>query len=1134
MRLNRLDLTRYGRFSDAQIDLPAPTGGTADVTVIYGPNEAGKSTAFTAFLELLYGMKPRDHPYDFRFKRSDLLVGGEIDLPNRGPVVLQRNSKRAQSLLDDQGRPVDETLLTAALHGLGRDDYVERFSLDDEGLRTGGARIASAKGDLGQLLHAGVSGLTSMAGTLDEMAARADKFHKKGGRGTALKLGKDRLTEIGRDLRETRLTPDRDRELGAAVAKALTAFELADADLITARLREAASKAAQIWYDTSKEISALDGALASYPDGPDLRKGAAEQIARLVASTTEKTNRIAEADDNIAAHAAVIADNPPDPAADALAAELAQLDQLTFDGAPLMARATTARSDLGNRISDRDGLRHQIDQTLARLSCSDVPMSSLAIAAHQLEDLAQAAQAVVTAQTAVSSTANAVTSAKKQQGAAPPEPQDLSPLQAAWDRWQTVADLTVQQNAVAVETGRLATAVAGLPTTWSALVDAGLPARETLLEHTQDMLAVTTKRDSAQAELDARDVEYRLAQSRRLADEAGSSAIDAAMTAQARRLRDTAWQTHRATLSVPSANDFEAAMHNDDDAQASFNAGADARGQLATAHRDENAAQVLRDKAQDRLERLNQDRDTLIAQSARLAGSLGLAHDTPAAAFSDRHAALDHAAKSATQLANAKADLETLSDRRSSVCMDLTAAAKLVGIACSKSDLPGHVHAALTLQDSVRQTWAKWDSANQSITELEEIAAQAAADNETADSALTALTATLPVAGRTAQDLIAALPDLRSLQRLHSDHEKISGRIEALKRADAQLCASAVRINTIAPDDDDPNSNPLAVIDQARSRVACANSASLRRGSAQVLHSREVITKRTASDAIQRAQSDLQACFQDQGAQDLLPPARIALLTERDALRADRKRLDAVRTVARTGAKTALFDTELAMLPDAARAAGVQQLLDDAQEIRDRARDAHREAERLYQEAYDASDRSELATEQATLLEELRDGARRAAVARLGVLAAKGALRRLATERRTTMLRDVEKAFVAITDPAWASVDVWSQAEGEKLVGVQPDGSVVPVDMMSTGTMGQLYFALRVAGYRSFARDLGPLPMILDDIMETFDDGRAKASLQLCADIGTSGQAILFTHHAHLVDLARATIDGVTIVDMPS
>ena len=82
--------------------------------------------------------------------------------------------------------------------------------------------------------------------------------------------------------------------------------------------------------------------------------------------------------------------------------------------------------------------------------------------------------------------------------------------------------------------------------------------------------------------------------------------------------------------------------------------------------------------------------------------------------------------------------------------------------------------------------------------------------------------------------------------------------------------------------------------------------------------------------------------------------------------------------------------------------------------------------------------------------------------------------------------------------------------------------------------MGQLYFALRLAGYRSFARDPGPLPMILDDIMETFDDTRARAALRLCAEVGANGQAILFTHHAHLVELARDCIEGVAVVNMPN
>lgn len=1132
MRLNRLDLTRYGRFSDAQIVLPIPEDDTADVTVIYGLNEAGKSTAFTAYLELLFGMKTRDHPYEFRFKRSDLLVGAELDMPNRGRVVLQRNSKKTQSLLDDQGRPVEDTYLTAALQGLGRDDYVERFLLNGEGLRKGGARIAGAQGDLGQLLHAGVSGLTGMASTLDQMAARADRFHKKGGRGTDLKRAKDRLTEIGQELRATRLTPERERGLAAACDKATATFDAADCELGDARLREAASSAAQLWYDRSEDIRVIDADLLKLPDGPDLRKGSTEAIARLVATITEKTLRVSEADENITALAKDIADHPADDAAEAMAAELAQLDQLTIDGAPLMARAATAVSDLGKRIADRNTLREQIDQTLAGLSVADVPAASLVVGPEKLEDLAQAAQAVLTAQNAVETITEGVALAKEQRGEAPPEPQDLSHLQAAWDTWQTVADVTAQQNTVTTETARLATAVVVLPKVWAELVDAGLPARETLIDVARTMPSVAADLASAQTEHKKCDSAYRLAQSKRQADEAAPSAIDLATTAQARRLRDEKWVTHRGAMSAKTADEFEAAMHGDDDAHASFADGSEARVQLATAWRDEKAALVLRDKSQERFDRVTQHHSELATQSSALAKALGLAPDTSPAAFTDRYTALVQAAQTAAHLENVKAEFVVLSDHRSAADADLKTAAKLAGIEGADSDLASRVRAALTLQDSVRQTWAQWSRAKDAITDLEGKAAQAGSDKDTADHTFAAFIAALPLAGRTAQDLIAALPHLRNLHRLHSDHEKLVLRIEALEDAVALLSASAARITAMGGDVNDPEADPLAVIEKVRIRVARAASTTTRREEAQRRHTAETTARKAATDAVDVAQAELSDWFKDQGAEDLAATARVALLAKRDALRAARNAHDIARKAARGGAKAALFDEELALLPNTSRAAEVQQLMVDAQATRDLTFEMHHEAKRLYQEAFDAADRSELATEQATIREELRTGARQAAVLRLGVLAAKGALRRLASERRTTMLRDVEEAFVAITAPAWSSVDVWSQTEGEKLVGIQPDGTAVPVEMMSTGTMGQLYFALRIAGYRSFARDFGPLPMILDDIMETFDDERAKAALQLCSDIGRSGQAIIFTHHAHLVDLARDTIEGVNIVEM--
>ena len=53
MRLSRLDLTRYGKFTNHSIDFGHAAAVRPDLHIIYGPNEAGKSTIFAAYLDLL-------------------------------------------------------------------------------------------------------------------------------------------------------------------------------------------------------------------------------------------------------------------------------------------------------------------------------------------------------------------------------------------------------------------------------------------------------------------------------------------------------------------------------------------------------------------------------------------------------------------------------------------------------------------------------------------------------------------------------------------------------------------------------------------------------------------------------------------------------------------------------------------------------------------------------------------------------------------------------------------------------------------------------------------------------------------------------------------------------------------------
>jgi len=82
----------------------------------------------------------------------------------------------------------------------------------------------------------------------------------------------------------------------------------------------------------------------------------------------------------------------------------------------------------------------------------------------------------------------------------------------------------------------------------------------------------------------------------------------------------------------------------------------------------------------------------------------------------------------------------------------------------------------------------------------------------------------------------------------------------------------------------------------------------------------------------------------------------------------------------------------------------------------------------------------------------------------------------------------------------------------------------VGVEGMSEGTCDQLYLALRLAAIEQHATGHEPMPVILDDLLVTFDDDRASAVLPILRDLGTRTQVLLFTHHRHLVHLAKAAL----------
>jgi uncharacterized protein YhaN len=111
--------------------------------------------------------------------------------------------------------------------------------------------------------------------------------------------------------------------------------------------------------------------------------------------------------------------------------------------------------------------------------------------------------------------------------------------------------------------------------------------------------------------------------------------------------------------------------------------------------------------------------------------------------------------------------------------------------------------------------------------------------------------------------------------------------------------------------------------------------------------------------------------------------------------------------------------------------------------------------------------------------------------------------------------------FARLTEDRYHRLDVAESGDDDMtIVAVRPDGSVCPADRLSEGTRDQLYLALRLAAIESDATHAEPLAFIADDLLVNFDDRRARAALRVLAGFGAVTQTILFTHHAHIAEMA--------------
>lgn len=186
MKLARLLLQAFGPFTNKVLDFAA---NPANLHLIYGPNEAGKSAALRAMIDLRFGI-PQRSPDDFVHPYDRLRIAGVFIDTHGEPIGLIRRKGRSPTLsrFDVASEQPDPDLKVLPEHelalngGLDRITFEAMFGLNHARLREGGNLLLKGEGELGSALFEASAGTRGIAAILAALDADAKQLYNPHGR----------------------------------------------------------------------------------------------------------------------------------------------------------------------------------------------------------------------------------------------------------------------------------------------------------------------------------------------------------------------------------------------------------------------------------------------------------------------------------------------------------------------------------------------------------------------------------------------------------------------------------------------------------------------------------------------------------------------------------------------------------------------------------------------------------------------------------------------------------------------------------------------------------------------------------------------------------------------------------------
>jgi uncharacterized protein YhaN len=1124
VRIDELSLQAFGPYTQVKLTLPGP------FTLIHGPNEAGKSSLMRAITALLFGIPERTRD-NFRHDYGQLRIGATLSRAGGETLTVVRRKGKTATLLDASGRPLDERSLAQFCGPLDESTFTTLFCLDHERLRQGGINLLAGGGEVGHSLFEAGTGLVGLKNALQQIEKEARELFRPQGSQPVINRALSRHAEARKRVRDSALRGDDWKKGYQAVEDARR--ELSECQAASHQVQRELERLGRITRNLPLlgRLARATDELAGLATVPLLPDDAASRRASAEAELHTRTARMEALDATLARLQQALAATEVD---ERVLAGSADIEALFAD----LGGWRHAAQDLPQRVQKRDHFR-----TAVALKRASLPPAAL-----EPVDAGRLRKLILAHGPLASKVEELEAQARELDAAAHRDREhltraavriDTDPMRAGLDWVRALGPVEDRLREARTELDLLqasTSAALGSLGWWQG--DAGaferlvLPTKERIEAAEQELAEVAAADQRLASTLASKRMEGQQLATERAALEAAGEVPTAARVTEARLARQMVWNEMKAVYveGRPSAgrplwSDHETATREADRLVDALHTDVQRVTEYTMLGRrlDRIEAELVELQGQETAGRARRDQLEATWQTHWSTCLAAPRQPREGLAWLNRREELLRALQQARRLAGTVATLASqvregedllarlFPDEHGPLSVRLAAAARR----CDQAE------ARNLARREVEQRLEEREQALSVARQRGEAARQKEQQWQVA------WTAALGPWGETSpaevEGMLSRREELAAADASLSEEQKridgINQRLAAFTRRAAELTSALAP--TLAGQD------PAAASEALYRKLGTAQRAQ---------QSRDSMLEQVA-----RHQEEMAACRQAwKTAEDRLAALCLAAGCRREALpqverQSARRRLLETEAADLQSQLVELNGPDLAKVVDEARAEDRDGLPGRIASLQERLAVLDQQRQDLTQRevkldlalrAMDGGDRAAVAAQEAQeALAEIRDGAE----SYIRLVAAQFFLRRAIEAWRERnqgpLLSRASALFPRLTRGSFSAIRTsFDDKDRWVLVGIREDGTEVPVDGMSEGTVDQLYLALRLGALERHLGSSEPIPLVLDDILIHFDDERAVAALEVLEAVSHHTQVLFFTHHQHLAGLAREAL----------